>query len=99
MRPLLFVEPVEKFVGEQRDVALSLSQGRQAYGHDADAVIEIDPELAPLHLLFEIAVGRANETHVDLNSAGSADPFELAFLKHAQKLGLKRRRNLADFVE
>ena len=44
-------------------------------------------------------MGRANQSHVHLDRAGSPDALKLAFLKHAQEFRLKRRCDLADFVQ
>src|SRR5262249_36582092 len=47
----------------------------------------------------KIAVRCSKESNVHLDRPSSADPFELAFLKHAQQLGLKRQRKFTDLIE
>ena len=44
-------------------------------------------------------MGRRNQPHIDLDGTAAADTFQLAFLQHAQQLGLEGRRDLADLVE
>jgi hypothetical protein len=44
-------------------------------------------------------VGRREHAHVDADGLGRADAPDLAFLEHAQELGLHERRHLADLVE
>ena len=48
---------------------------------------------------LEIAVGRGDDAHVDLDAAPRADALDDLILQHAQQLGLQRRRQLADLVE
>src|SRR5262249_44953075 len=65
----------------------------------ADAEVEILAEAAALHLGFEVAVGGADQAHVDVDLGGAADARELARLEDAEELGLERQRRLADLVE
>ena len=67
--------------------------------HDVQAVEQVLAEPAVLHHLSEVAVGRGDDAHVDLNRARSAEPFELLFLEHAQDLRLRALAHVADFVE
>ena len=77
----------------------TVAQRRQQDRDDIDAVIKIGAEFAALHRRFEIPVGGENKAHVHLDRLRAADALELAFLQHAQQLGLEGRRNLADLVE
>src|SRR6185295_7119753 len=63
------------------------------------AIQQIEAEAAGLDLLRQPAVGRRDDADVDPPRRGLADAPELAFLEHAQQLGLRPRRQLADFVE
>ena len=47
----------------------------------------------------QIAVGRGDPAHVDLERARAADALEAALLEHAQQLGLQLGLELADLVE
>ena len=47
----------------------------------------------------EVAVGRGDHAHVDLDRVRVADALELALLQHAQQLHLQRRAHRPDFVE
>jgi hypothetical protein len=40
-----------------------------------------------------------DQPHVELQRSAAADPFQFALLQDAQQLGLKGRRDVADFVE
>jgi hypothetical protein len=44
-------------------------------------------------------MGGGDQPHVELQRAAAADPFQFALLQDAQQLGLKGRRDVADFVE
>jgi hypothetical protein len=76
----------------------SRSGGRKI-AHHVDAVVQVGAVLAALHHLLEVAVGGADQPHVDLHRLAAADAFELALLQHAQQLGLEGRRDVADLVE
>ena len=96
---VLRIEPLEEFVGEQRDVAFALAQRRQHHRHHADAVIEVGAKFVLGDRIFEVPVGRRHQPDIDLDGLVAADALELALLQDAQQLGLERRRDLADLVE
>ena len=96
---VFLVELLQEVVGQQRDVAMAFAQGRQEDGDDVQAEVKVGAELALGHRHFQIAVGGGDQTDVDLDGLGAADPFELAFLQDAQQLGLEIGGNLADFVQ
>ena len=49
--------------------------------------------------VVEVAVGRGDDAHVDVQRLVAADALERALLQEAQELHLRRRRDLADLVE
>jgi hypothetical protein len=73
--------------------------GRAATGEDVQAVEEVGAEAALGHFGRQVAVGRGDDAHVDLDRLGRTDGDDLAFLKRAQQLGLQRQRHLGDLVE
>ena len=50
-------------------------------------------------MLGEILMGRANDTHVDINGLTAADALDGALLKKTQQLRLQRLWEIADLVE
>src|SRR5436190_19354396 len=86
-------------LNEYRDVVGALPEWRHVEGDDVEAIVQIGAEAARFDLLFEIAVGRRDESCVDRNRLRSADGDHLAVLEHAQQLDLRRWRRLADLVE
>ena len=54
---------------------------------------------ALLHVGNEIAVGRRDDAHVDLDRLARPDRLDLALLDRAQKLHLRGGGKLADFIE
>src|SRR5262249_58623664 len=46
-----------------------------------------------------VAVGRRDNTDIDLRRARAAYRFELAFLQHAEQLRLELQRHVPNFVE
>jgi hypothetical protein len=49
--------------------------------------------------LPKVAVGRGDNTDIDLRRARAAYRFELAFLQHAEQLRLELQRHVPNFVE
>ena len=90
---------LEEVLRQQRDVLLALAQGRQRHRDDVQAVVEVLAELPLLHHLAQVDVGRGDDPHVHLDVLDAAKPHELAFLDHAQQLGLRLERDVADLVE
>ena len=46
-----------------------------------------------------VAIGRGDDSNVDLSSSFFADPFNFAILNNSQQLGLKVQRDLANLIE
>ena len=88
-----------EMLGEHRHVLAPLAQRRHGDVHDVEAIEKIEAEAAGLDLPRERAVGRRHDAHVDASRDILADAAQLAVLDHAQHLGLRARRQLADFVE
>src|SRR3989441_13367461 len=95
----LAVERLAKVVGEEWNVALNFSQRGQGDGGDGDPIVEIGPELAGVHVLFQVAVGGRDEAQADLDLVSAAEPAKAPALKEIEHLGLHFRAELRDFVE
>ena len=64
-----------------------------------EPIVEVLPEMAGRRVGGEVAVGRRDDAHVDLDRRRPADALELLLLEHAQQLGLEVEPHLGDFVE
>ena len=84
---------------EHRDVHLPLAQRGQPDRERVDAVVKVLAEPSVAHELLERPVGRRNQPEVDRDRLVAAEPLEAALLEHAQQLGLRDERHVADFVE
>ena len=62
-------------------------------------VVQVLAQLALLHRLERVDVGRGDDAHVDRLLVAAAEAAERALLQHAQQLDLRRRRHLGDLVE
>ena len=78
---------------QQRDVVGAVAQRRRAQRHDVQPEVQVLAELAGRDRRLQIAVGRGDDAHVDLQRLLAADARELARLQHAQHLGLRRQRS------
>ena len=77
----------------------ALAQRRQPDRERVDAVIQIFAEPRVAHELIERPVGRRDQPEVDFDRRVAAEPLEPALFEHAQELGLRDERHVADFVE
>ena len=77
----------------------ALAQRRHDDADDVEAEAQVGAEPAGRDFLVEPAVGRRDDPHVDAARHVLADAPDLAVLQHAQQLGLRARRQLADLVE
>ena len=77
----------------------ALAQRRQADLEGVDAEEQVLAELVVLDHLAQVAVGGAEDAHVDAERLGLADAADLARLQEAQQLDLDVLVQLADFVE
>ena len=76
-----------------------LAKRRQTNRERVDAVVQVFAEAAVADELFERAIGRRYQAEVDLDRLLAAEPLETAIFEHAQQLGLRDERQVADFVE
>ena len=90
---------LEKMLGEQGDVFRVLAQRGDIDGEDVEAKIEILAEFPPGDQFLEVPIGGADDAHVHLQGAGSADPFEGLGVEGAQQLDLGGEWDIAHFVQ
>src|SRR5262245_39290328 len=84
---------------EQQDVAATLTQRRQPGVEDGEAVGQVLAEAASGSGARQILIGRGNHADVDPGWTEAAEPEDLALLKDAQQLRLRRERDLRHFVQ
>src|SRR5581483_11574783 len=80
-----------------------ISSARARSGHrnrkHVQAIEQILAEAARLHVVDEIAIGRGDDAHVDLDWLACADRLDFAFLQGTKELHLCGERQLTDLVE
>ena len=97
--PEFAVEAAQVVLHQHQQVIVPLPQWGQVDGEDAQAVIQVRPELPLLRPRLQVAVGRRDQPHVSADRLVAADALEGLLLEHAQHLGLGGRRHVADLVE
>ncbi len=75
------------------------AERRQREGHHVQPVEQILAETARRHPGLDVAMGRGNHAHIDIETLRRSDRPDLPFLQHAQQLDLQRDRHIADFIE
>ena len=96
---LLFGDFIHQEPCQIGDVLGAFAQGRHENRHHVESVVQILAKCPSIHRRFQIAVGGSDDSHVHPQGLAAADPLQFAFLQHPQQLGLKRRGNVADFVQ
>lgn len=89
----------QKMQGDRQYVVLAITQRWQVQRDDMQAVEKVFAKTAFLDLVARIAVGRADEAHIDFFQPAGTDGLEAAALHEAQQFGLQLRAHLADFIE
>ena len=67
----------------------AFAQARNADGHDIEPVIEVFAKPALGDQRLQVTIGRRNDAHGHVDRLLAADAVKLAFLEHAQQLGLR----------
>jgi hypothetical protein len=83
---------------EHGNVVTPLAQRRQFDGKHIQAIEQVFAEFLFGNVLVQIAIGRGDDTHVDMQSSDSAQPFKLAILQYTQEFGLQFGRHFSDFI-
>ena len=89
----------EEMLRQVADVLPPFAQGRQLDRHHLEPPEEVLAELAFLHPLGEIAVGRADHAQIELDRLLAAHPLDLVLLQRPEDLPLQVERQVADLVE
>jgi len=76
-------------IAERLDISLSLSEGRHPNGLERQPVVEVLPESALLHILFQIRVRGGYDPHIHLNRFLAAHALKLLVLQDAEDLGME----------
>ena len=86
-------------LGQRQNVLAPLAQRRDVQLHHVQPVKQILAKTAGFDFLLQIAVARGEDARVGVDFAVRADALKSPVLRHAQQLGLQRRRHLGDFIQ
>src|SRR5690606_36518423 len=95
----LLARDLEKMLDERGDVLAALTEGRNGDRNDGEPEVQVFAELAPRHLLPEVALGGGDDARGVLLRSVAADPPVVPGLEHPQQLGLHVEGEFADLVE
>src|SRR5262245_35381457 len=84
---------------QQPNVALPLSEGRQAHVDDGNPIIKILAEATGANRFLEVAVRSRDDSNVDALPLGPADHREFAGLDGPEELRLKMDGDFRDLIE
>ena len=90
---------LKEIFGEQTDVIDALAEGRNVDSHDIEPIEKILAEGALGHLLFEVAVCRADDADIRVQRLVAADAGKGALLENAEDFALHLKWHFTDLIE
>src|SRR2546430_13614500 len=84
---------------QQWDIFRTFSQGWNVNRKNIQPVKQVFAKFSLLNHLLEFAIGGSDQACIGSQSTRASQPFELPFLEHAQQLGLKLERDVADLIQ
>src|SRR5208283_4306836 len=84
---------------QQGNVLSSLTKRRDFNGEDIKSIKKILAELLLSNHGPKIAMGRGDDSHIDMDRFGTPQTFELLLLNGTQQLWLQFQADVADFIE
>src|SRR5437667_10850290 len=84
---------------QQWNVFRAFPQGWNVNRKNIQAVKQIFANFLLLNHLPQIAIGGCDQACIGSQGARASQAFELPFLEHAQQLGLKLERDVADLIQ
>src|SRR6202171_4228330 len=97
--PRRSVEFLQECIGQKRDVATALAQGRNADIEDLQPIKQILPEAAVRDRRLQITVARSNHADIRLDGPRATESLKLPLLQDTKQLRLGRAAHFAHFVE
>jgi hypothetical protein len=67
-------------IGKEGQICDAFSKGRELYGNNVQAIIEIFPQAARLHFFFNVFVGSGNDPDIDFDGKLTPDTLETLIL-------------------
>ena len=86
-------------VGQRRDVARPVAQGRDGDRVGGQPVIQVGAKSAFGDGAGQVDVGGGHQAHIHLADLMVAQAFHLAGLQYPQQLDLRRQRQVAHFIQ
>src|SRR5450631_2798331 len=84
---------------KQRDIFLSLAEGRDKKRNHIEPVKEVFPEVPARYLFFQIFVRRGNHSNIYGDGLIASHGREALLLKRTQHFRLRLETHVADFIE
>src|SRR5882672_1608596 len=84
---------------QQWDISRAFPQGWNVNRKNIQAVKQIFAKCLLLNHLPQIAISGCDQACIGSQRARASQTFELPFLEHAQQLGLKLERDVADLIQ
>src|SRR5882762_4764277 len=89
---------IEEIPDQVADIFNAGPQRRKLYVHDVDAVIKVLAEVSARNFLFQIAIGGADYTQLDIPVFLATNSAELSVLQQLKQFGLERHNDFVDPV-
>src|SRR5689334_13566047 len=82
-----------------RQVCLSLAKWGDRNIGNGEPIVEISAEAAVSNFRPQVAIGRGDQSKINLSRRVLTESENLAFFQHAEQMRLNVERHLSDFVE
>src|SRR5437773_10764737 len=84
---------------QQWDIFRAFPQGWNVNRKNIQPVKQVFAKFSLLNHLLEFAIGGSDQAGIGVNSPCASQPLEFSLLEHAQQLGLKLERDVADLIQ
>ena len=86
-------------IGQNWNILFSIGQGGYLQVNNIKSIVQILSKLVYFHRLFNIPVGRRYNSNINIGCLGGTYRSYHFFLQHSQKLYLKGKGHISDFVK
>ena len=92
-------EGAKKMASQRKDIFGPLPQRNQIDWKDGNSIVEVLAECLFGHAFAQFGVGGCDDAHIHADNVRPAQPLNLAFLQHAQELGLHAKRKFSNLIQ
>ena len=97
--PVLFRKPLQKELGQRRNIFNPITQRREMNSQHSEPVVEVGTKTTLANSLFQRHVGGTDHPDIDTLLPLGTDPLDPPSLQSPQQLCLRQQRHIAQLVQ